>query len=32
MYRYFTGLVAAKRARPADDMVSALIVARGAGG
>ena len=30
MYRYFTGLVAAKRARPADDMVSALIVARGA--
>jgi cytochrome P450 len=30
MYHYFTELVAAKRAQPADDMVSALIVARGA--
>ena len=28
MYRYFTGLVAAKRANPADDLVSALIDAR----
>jgi cytochrome P450 len=30
MFRYFTDLVAAKRARPADDLVSALIEARGA--
>jgi cytochrome P450 len=30
MYHYFTKLVAAKRARPADDMVSALAVARDA--
>jgi cytochrome P450 len=30
MYHYFTGLVAAKRAQPADDIVSALVVARGA--
>jgi len=30
MYHYFTELVAAKRAQPADDMVSALIEARGA--
>jgi cytochrome P450 len=29
MYRYFTGLVAAKRAQPEDDLVSALIEARG---
>ena len=25
MFRYFSGLVAAKRADPADDMVSALV-------
>lgn len=31
MFHYFTELVADKRARPADDMVSALIAARGAG-
>jgi cytochrome P450 len=31
MYRYFTELVAAKRARPADDMVSALIEAHDSG-
>jgi cytochrome P450 len=31
MYHYFTGLVAAKRAKPADDMVSALIEARDSG-
>jgi cytochrome P450 len=31
MYRYFTELVAAKRAQPADDMVSALIEARDSG-
>jgi cytochrome P450 len=30
MYYYFTELIAAKRAQPADDMVSALIAARGA--
>jgi cytochrome P450 len=30
MYYYFTRLVAAKRASPADDMVSALLVARDA--
>jgi cytochrome P450 len=30
MYHYFTKLVAAKRAQPADDMVSALIEAQGA--
>jgi cytochrome P450 len=31
MYHYFTRLVAAKRAQPADDMVSALIAARDSG-
>jgi cytochrome P450 len=31
MYYYFTELIAAKRARPADDMVSALIEARDSG-
>ena len=31
MFRYFTTLVAAKRAKPADDMVSALIEARDSG-
>jgi cytochrome P450 len=31
MYHYFTRLVAAKRAKPADDMVSALIEARDSG-
>jgi cytochrome P450 len=31
MYHYFTELVAAKRAQPADDMVSALIEARDSG-
>jgi cytochrome P450 len=31
MYHYFTRLVAAKRARPADDMVSALIEGRDSG-
>jgi cytochrome P450 len=31
MFRYFTALVAAKRANPADDMVSALIEARDSG-
>ena len=31
MYHYFTRLVAAKRAQPADDMVSALIEARDSG-
>jgi cytochrome P450 len=31
MYHYFTGLIAAKRARPADDMLSALIHARDSG-
>jgi len=31
MYQYFTGLVAAKREAPADDLVSGLIMARDAG-
>jgi cytochrome P450 len=31
MYHYFTRLIAAKRARPADDMLSALIDARDSG-
>jgi cytochrome P450 len=31
MYHYFTRLVAAKRARPADDMVSAMIEGRDSG-
>ncbi|MGH3247299.1 MAG: cytochrome P450 family protein [Trebonia sp.] len=31
MHRYFTELVAAKRARPADDLVSAMTAAQGAG-
>ena len=31
MFCYFTELVAAKRAHPADDMVSALVDARDAG-
>jgi len=31
MYQYFTALIAAKRAEPADDMVSALIEARDSG-
>jgi cytochrome P450 len=31
MFRYFTELVAAKRAEPADDMVSALIAAQDSG-
>jgi cytochrome P450 len=31
MFHYFTQLVAAKRARPADDMISALIAARDSG-
>ncbi|HEY1818504.1 MAG TPA: cytochrome P450 [Trebonia sp.] len=31
MFHYFTGLIAAKRAQPADDMVSALIEARDSG-
>jgi cytochrome P450 len=31
MYHYFTRLIAAKRARPADDMLSALIHARDSG-
>jgi len=31
MYYYFTELIAAKRARPADDLVSALIEARDSG-
>ena len=30
MYAYFTELVAAKRAAPADDLLSALITARDA--
>jgi cytochrome P450 len=31
MYHYFTGLIAAKRAQPADDMLSALIEASDSG-
>jgi cytochrome P450 len=31
MFYYFTELVAAKRANPADDLISALVAARGAG-
>jgi len=31
MYQFFTDLVAAKRAEPADDLVSALVTARDAG-